>query len=79
MGFGIDRRPGTALGFLFGHAAVLIAFLDMARLALLLVRVARLVAAGHDALLLEFSFRERRQWVGGSGPAPPSRKFISPF
>src|SRR5690606_30445254 len=53
--FLVHRRPGAALGLLVADAAILIAFLDMFGLALLLVGIAALVAAGHGVS----PFRER--------------------
>src|SRR5262249_34523995 len=44
---GIDRRPGAALGLRRGHAAMLVALLDVFRLAFLLVAVLAFVAARH--------------------------------
>src|SRR5512144_912259 len=44
----VDRRPGAPLGFIRRDAALLVAFLDVLRLAFLLVSVTRFVAAGHD-------------------------------
>src|SRR2546428_4859861 len=47
----VDRGPGPAFRFLLGHAPGLVAFLDVLRLALLLVGVAGLVAPRHGCLL----------------------------
>jgi hypothetical protein len=51
VGFLVDGCPGAAFGLALRNAALLISFLDIHGLALLLVGVAGLVAAGHDALL----------------------------
>src|SRR5579872_4844343 len=53
--FPVDRRPGAPFGFAARHATPLVAFFDVARLALLLVRVTRLAAARHDGLLLSWT------------------------
>src|SRR5437868_5052932 len=46
----VHRRPGARLGLVVGHAAGLVALLDVLGLAFLLVRIGRLVTAGHGAL-----------------------------
>src|SRR3954469_11924327 len=48
--FLVHGRPGAAFGLFLRHAAILIALLDMLGLALLLVSVTALVAAGHGIL-----------------------------
>src|ERR1700678_3530135 len=45
VGFGIHRRPCAPLGFFLAHAALLVTLFDIARHTLLLVGVARFVAA----------------------------------
>src|SRR5262249_55967226 len=61
----LDRCPGPADGRLLGHAALLIAFLDMLGLALLLVGVAALVAARHGAFLLRMG-KSKNAWRGNN-------------
>src|SRR5262249_58419616 len=68
----VDGGPGTPLRFLVRDATLLVAFLDVLRLALLLAGVARLVAAWHLQLSsmmfhLHCSMRARC-----SGSAEPS-------
>src|ERR1700756_4520988 len=47
VGFFVHSRPGAPFGLLLRNAAVLVAFLDVLGLALLLLSVTGLVAAGH--------------------------------
>src|SRR5687768_16732948 len=48
--FLVDGRPGAPFGVRLGNALLLIAFLDVLGLALLLVGVGALVAAGHGSI-----------------------------
>src|ERR1700722_15548592 len=52
MGFFIHRRPGAPGDLFVRDPTLLVALLDMLGLALLLVGVARFVAAGHGQLLM---------------------------
>jgi hypothetical protein len=45
----IHRSPGTGFGFLFGHAALLIAFLNVLGLTLLFVSILRLISLWHGS------------------------------
>jgi hypothetical protein len=65
--FLVHGRPGPALGLGFRNAARFVAFGDVVRLALLLVRVFRLVAAGHGALHPSFRRTENER---APGPVP---------
>jgi hypothetical protein len=47
----VDGSLSAPLGFLRGKATALIGFLDVLGLAFLLVRISRLVTAGHGVLL----------------------------
>lgn len=47
----VDGRPGTALGFIFGNAAVFVAFGDVVGFAILLVSVLGFVTTGHGMVL----------------------------
>jgi hypothetical protein len=47
----VHSRPGSALSLLLGHAAVLVALLDVLRLPLLFIRVFGFVSAWHRTLL----------------------------
>jgi hypothetical protein len=55
VGLLVHGRPGTPLGFLFGNAAMLVAFLDVLGLALLLICITGLIAAWHRNLLSGFT------------------------
>jgi len=57
----VDGGPGAPLGLVFWDAALFVAFLDVLGLALLLVGVARFVAAGHGSPpKLRLLFEQRR-------------------
>src|SRR5262245_29142767 len=56
----VDGRPGAPLGFLLADAALLVAFLDVLRLALLAVGVLRFVAARHR-VSSRFEWNERQR------------------
>jgi hypothetical protein len=47
MGYGVDSRPGAALGLLGGRAAMFISFLNVLCLALLFACIGAFVSAGH--------------------------------
>ena len=46
----IYRSPGAGFGFLFGHAALLVAFFDVLGLTLLFVSVLRLISLWHGSM-----------------------------
>jgi len=56
VGFLVDGGPGSALGFILGDAALLVALLDMLGHSLLLVGVTRFVSPGHGNLRLHTHF-----------------------
>src|SRR6516162_8899779 len=78
VSFLVDRRPGATLGFILGHTALLVAFLDVFGLAFLFVGIAGLISARHSRLhCLRYTQNEptRSRFLCGRMPPASSRSW----